>query len=85
MTAKLDLSPRDPTACALGHGGGRNGRVTSCVFSPHLGKRIGYATLALPWTNLGTDLTVESPDAERAATIVEKTCVDPKKTLARAF
>jgi hypothetical protein len=49
-----------------------------------LGKNIGYAMLALPWTNLGTDLTVESPDAERAATVVEKPYVDPKKTLARA-
>lgn len=66
------------------HGGRRIGQVTSCVYSPRLGKNIGYAMLALPWTNLGTDLMVESPNAERAATVVEKPFVDPKKTLARA-
>lgn len=66
------------------HGGRRIGQVTSCVYSPRLGKNIGYAMLALPWTNLGTDLMVESPKAERAATVVEKPFVDPKKTLARA-
>jgi glycine cleavage system aminomethyltransferase T len=40
--------------------------------------------LALPWTNLGTDLMVESPNAERTATVVEKLFVDPKKTMARS-
>lgn len=51
---------------------------------PRLGKNIGYAMLALPWTNLGTDLMVESPNAERAATVVENLFVDPKKTMARS-
>ena len=58
--------------------------VTACVYSPRLGKNIGYAMLTLPWTNLGTDLMVESPNAERAATVVDKPFVDLKKALPRA-
>jgi aminomethyltransferase len=76
--------PQNENPWPVVHGGQRIGHVTSCVYSPRLGKNIGYAMLALPWTNLGTDLTVESPNAERAATVVEKPFVDPKKTLARA-
>jgi aminomethyltransferase len=68
----------------VGHGGRRIGEVTSCVYSPRLSKNIGYAMLALPWANLGTDIMVESPNVECAATVVEKPFVDPKKTLARA-
>ncbi len=77
------LSPNEDS-WPVGHGGQRIGRVTSCVYSPRLGKNIGYAMMALPWTSLGTDLTVESPHGERTATVVEKPFVDPEKTLARA-
>ena len=66
------------------HDGPPVGEITSCVHSPRLGKNIGLAMLALPQTTLGTDLTVETPTAARAATVVEKPFVDPKKTLARA-
>ncbi len=62
----------------------RIGQVTSCVYSPRLGKNIGYAMLDLPWTNLGTDLMGESPDAARPATVAARPFVDPQKTLARA-
>ena len=52
--------PPNENPWPVGHGGRRIGHVTSCVFSPRLGKNIGFAMLALPWTNLGTDLTVET-------------------------
>ncbi len=48
-----------------------------------LGKNIGYAMPAQPRTTVGTALTLESPSAERRATVVEKPLADPNKTLAR--
>lgn len=68
----------------LHHGARRVGQITSCVYSPRLAKNIGLAMLALARTDPGTELTVETPGGTRAATVVEKPFVDPKKTLARA-
>ena len=68
----------------LHHGERRVGQITSCVYSPRLAKNIGLAMLALARTDPGTELTVETPGGTRAATVVEKPFMDPKKTLARA-
>lgn len=68
---------------ALHDGERRVGQITSCVHSPRLAKNIGLAMLALARTNPGTELTVETPGGTRAATVVEKPFMDPKKTLAR--
>ena len=46
---------------------GASGRVTSAVYSPRLEKNIGYAWLPIEHTELGTRLTVETPDGERDA------------------
>ncbi len=64
-------------------GGERVGEVTSCVYSPRLEKNIGYAMLALPHAGLGTDLSVETPNGARRATVVEKPVIDAEKTLPR--
>jgi aminomethyltransferase len=58
------------------------GRITSAVWSPRLGKNIGYALVPVPQAALGTRLTVEIPGiGERAAMVVEKPFVDPDKAI----
>ncbi len=62
--------------------GGTVGQVTSAVFSPRLGRNIGYALVPAAHSALGTSLTVELPGAEqRRATVVAKPFVDPKKVI----
>jgi glycine cleavage system aminomethyltransferase T len=66
--------------------GGRTiGRVTSAIWSPRLKKNLGYAMLPVDRTALGTVITVEIPGAgSRAATVVAKPFVDPKKEIPKA-
>jgi aminomethyltransferase len=63
--------------------GGRTvGRVTSAIWSPRLEKNLGYAMVPIEHAGLGTALRVSVPDAgERAATVVAKPFVDPKKEI----
>ena len=92
MTAKLFLSTwirKSPYFEATRRYGAKELSVYNKMYlpmgySPRLAKNIGYAMLARSWTNLGTDLMVESPNAEHTATVVAKPFVDPKKTPARA-
>jgi len=60
------------------------GHVTSCAFSPRLGKNIGYAMLPVEYTAHGARLEIETPDGERPATVVAMPFVDPKKQLAKS-
>jgi len=61
------------------------GRVTSAIWSPRLKKNLGYAMLPVDKTALGTAITVEIPGAgSRAATVVAKPFVDPKKEIPKA-
>lgn len=65
-------------------GNGASGRVTSAVYSPRLEKNIGYAWLPIEHTERGTPLTVETPDGQRAATIVGLPFVDPEKQIPKS-
>lgn len=61
------------------------GSVTSAVWSPRLGKNIGYAMVPVSCSALGTALIVAIPgDAERAATVVARPFVDPSKTIPKS-
>jgi aminomethyltransferase len=61
------------------------GHVTSVVFSPRLGKNIGYAIVPVACAELGTRLTVVVPDGEeREARVVTRPFIDPEKTIPRA-
>ncbi len=60
----------------------RIGAVTSAVWSPRLGKNIGYAMVPVAHTAPGTSLIVAIPDAgERKALVVPRPFVDPKKDI----
>ncbi len=61
------------------------GFVTSAVYSPRLGKNIGYAMLPADRAALGTRLTVRVPDAgDRSATVVARPFVDPGKEIPKS-
>lgn len=61
------------------------GHVTSAVFSPRVGKNIGYALVPVANAELGTRLTVVVSDGEeREARVVTRPFIDPEKTIPRA-
>ena len=61
------------------------GRITSAIYSPRLGKNIGYANVLVDYAELGTELTILIPVAdERKATVVPKPFVDPGKKIPNA-
>ncbi|MGH7644424.1 MAG: glycine cleavage T C-terminal barrel domain-containing protein, partial [Gemmatimonadales bacterium] len=61
------------------------GQVTSAIHSPRLEKNIGYAMVPVGHAELGTSLVVAIPQVgERAATVVPKPFVDPRKAIPRA-
>ncbi len=63
-------------------GGEAVGHVTSAIYSPRLGKNIGYAWVPIERAALGSRLTVLVEEAEpRPATVVKKPFVDPKKEI----
>lgn len=65
--------------------GGDVGFVTSAVYSPRIGKNIGYAMLPADRAALGTRVTVRLPDAdERTATVVPRPFVDPQKEIPKS-
>jgi aminomethyltransferase len=66
-------------------GGRRVGRVTSAIYSPRLGKNIGYAMVPIGLAAPGTGLSVGIPGSgEREAHVVRKPFVDPKKDIPKA-
>jgi glycine cleavage system aminomethyltransferase T len=62
-------------------GGQAIGNVTSAIYSPRLGKNLGYAWLPAERSELGTTITVESEWGRRAGTLVEMPFVDPNKEI----
>ncbi len=61
------------------------GQVTSAVYSPRLERNIGYAMLPAEHAALGTRLTVAPEDgSERAATVVRKPFIDPRKEIPKS-
>lgn len=55
------------------------GKVTSACYSPRLEKNIGYAMVPIEYTEIGTDLEVETPRGREDAMVVEKPFVKPEK------
>jgi glycine cleavage system aminomethyltransferase T len=55
------------------------GRVTSACHSPRLERNIGFAMLPTEFTELGTELEVETPHGRSAARVVPKPFIDPQK------
>ena len=79
--APLDLNM---TRWPISQNGTGGGWVTSAVFSPRLGKNIGYAMVPIALAEHGTMLSVETADGTRTATVVPKPFVDPKKDLPKS-
>jgi aminomethyltransferase len=63
---------------------GASGRVTSAVYSPRLEKNIGYAWLPVDRTEVGTQLTVETSEGVRGATVAPMPFVDPQKQIPKS-
>jgi len=62
--------------------GRRVGKVTSACWSPRLEKNIGYAMLSIEYTELGTELEVDTPKSGRVrAVVVPMPHWDPKKEI----
>jgi aminomethyltransferase len=59
--------------------GNRIGNVTSACHSPRLEKNIGYAMVPLEFTELGTELEVETPKEKTSAVVVRRPFIDPEK------
>jgi aminomethyltransferase len=62
-------------------GGTQIGKVTSAIYSPRLGKNIGYAWLSDERSRDGATITVQTEWGERSGTIVEMPFVDPSKQI----
>lgn len=60
------------------------GEVTSAIFSPRLGKNIGYAWLPVERSHLGARIAVQTEWGTRTATVVEKPFVDPDKAIPKS-
>ena len=60
------------------------GTVTSAIFSPRLAKNIGYAWVPSALSELGTELTVETPQGEEAAVVAPMPFVDPAKEIPKS-
>jgi aminomethyltransferase len=59
----------------------RLGEVTSAVWSPRLGRNIGYAWLPVALATEGSALLVETPEGSRDATVVAMPFIDPGKRI----
>jgi glycine cleavage system aminomethyltransferase T len=66
---------------ALDDAGERIGKVTSAIFSPRLGRNIGYCWLPADRSNEGERVRVESEWGTRTATVVPMPFVDPDKQI----
>ena len=60
------------------------GRITSAVYSPRLGKNIGYAMVPIDLSMVGSTFSVSTPGGNRQTTVVEKPFVDPKKEVPKS-
>ena len=57
------------------------GKVTSAIYSPRLGKNLGYAWLPAERSELGATISVESEWGRRTGTLVQMPFVDPNKQI----
>jgi glycine cleavage system aminomethyltransferase T len=58
--------------------------VTSAIYSPRLEKNIGFAWVPVELSELGSTVSVETPDGKRNATVVEMPFVDPGKQIPKS-
>jgi glycine cleavage system aminomethyltransferase T len=66
-------------------GGSEVGRVTSACYSPRLEKNIGFAMLPIGFTEIGTELQVDTPVSGRVkATVVPMPHFDPTKEIPKS-
>jgi glycine cleavage system aminomethyltransferase T len=65
-------------------GGREVGTVTSAIYSPRLEKNIGFAWVPVELSELGSTVSVETPDGERNASVVEMPFVDPAKQIPKS-
>jgi aminomethyltransferase len=63
------------------HSGKQVGKVTSAIYSPRLGKNIGYSWLPADLAKDGAKLEVETEWGKRNATVVPMPFVDPEKRI----
>jgi len=49
--------------------GQKIGHVTRCVYSPRLEKNIGWANVAIEFSDVGTEIVIEMTDEERPAAV----------------
>lgn len=61
--------------------GKKVGKVTSAIYSPRLGKNIGYAWVPIELAADGAKVDVETPDGEVEAKVVPIPFVDPSKAI----
>jgi glycine cleavage system aminomethyltransferase T len=80
--ARIEFNPAKWPVTAAGK---PVGQVTSAIYSPRLKKNLGYAMLDSAHTAVGSAVQVEIPGARaRAARVVVKPFVDPKKEIPKA-
>jgi aminomethyltransferase len=60
------------------------GHITSAVYSPRIGKNIGYAMLPIEYADLGTSMTATVPHGDVEIAVVQKPFVDPKKEIPKS-
>jgi glycine cleavage system aminomethyltransferase T len=72
------------TRWPVGSDGRRVGSVTSAIHSPRLEKNIGFAWVPVELSDLGSRLSVDTPDGRREATVVRMPFVDPGKQIPKS-
>jgi glycine cleavage system aminomethyltransferase T len=79
-----DRLEMNETGWPVGSNGRRVGSVTSAIHSPRLEKNIGFAWVPVELSDLGTGLSVDTPDGRREATVVRMPFVDPGKQIPKS-
>jgi glycine cleavage system aminomethyltransferase T len=64
--------------------GGREGAVTSAVYSPRLERNIGFAWVPVEHSREGSTIRVETPGGWQQATVVPMPFVDPGKQIPKS-
>ena len=77
-------APNEQPTWPVSRDGSRIGDLRSFAYSPRLEKTIGYAMVPSEHAGLGTQLTVETTDAQVQATVVKKPFFDPTKDIPKS-
>ena len=63
--------------------GQKVGAISSAVYSPRVEKNIGQALVDLPYSEVGTQLKVATPEGEREVEVTTRPFLDPNKAVPR--